>query len=73
MHPSLRVQERGRQLARLGQMYHQTDNPRTPLPVQMVLLSHEGYSVEDTGLLNAMMPCGTGYIAFRRPVAPTRS
>ena len=69
MHPPLRVQERGRQLAHLEQRYHQTDNPRIPLRVQMVLLSREGYSVEDTGLLKAMMPCGTGYIAFRGPVA----
>ncbi len=49
MRPPLRVQVRGRQLARLEQMYHQADDPRTQLRVQMVLLSHEGHSVEEIG------------------------
>ena len=43
----LRVQVRGRQLVRLEQMYREADCPRTQLRVQMVLLSHDGRSVEE--------------------------
>jgi transposase len=43
----LRVRVRGRQLIRLQNIYSQTRCARTRLRVQMVLLSHEGYSVEE--------------------------
>jgi transposase len=47
MRPLLRVQLRGYQLARLESMYSQTRCARTRLRIQMVLLSDEGYSVEE--------------------------
>lgn len=47
MRPPLRVQLRGCQLARLESMYNQTRCARTRLRIQMVLLSDEGYSVEE--------------------------
>ena len=43
----LQVQARGRQLARLRAMYEETSCPRTRLRVQMVLLSCDGYSVNE--------------------------
>lgn len=45
MRPPVRIQVRGRQHARLRAMYEETSCPRTRLRVQMVLLSHDGYSV----------------------------
>jgi transposase len=47
MRPPLRVRLHGRQAARLEKLYHETHCPRTQLHVQMVLLSDDGYSVED--------------------------
>jgi transposase len=47
MRPSVQIQVRGRQLARLRAMYAETGCPRTRLRVQMVLLSHDGYSVAE--------------------------
>jgi transposase len=47
MRPPLRVQLRGYQLVRLESMYSQTRCARTRLRIQMVLLSDEGYSVEE--------------------------
>ncbi len=49
MHPPLRIQLRGRQRARLEQMYREADDPRTQLRVQMVLLAQAGYSVLEIG------------------------
>lgn len=47
MHPPVQIQMRGHQLARLRVMDEETTCPRTRLRVQMVLLSHDGYSVEE--------------------------
>lgn len=48
MRPSLRVAKvRGRQLARLQEMYRTTRCPRTRVRVQMVLLSRRGYPVAE--------------------------
>lgn len=47
MRPPVQIQVRGHQLARLRVMYEETTCPRTRLRVQMVLLSHDGYSVEE--------------------------
>jgi len=47
MRPPVRIQMRGRQLARLRAMFEETTCPRTRLRVQMVLLCHDGYSVEE--------------------------
>lgn len=48
MRPSLRViSVRGRQLARLHEMYRTTRCPRTRLRIQMVLLSRQGYTVAE--------------------------
>jgi len=47
MRPPLRVQLRGYKLVRLESMYSQTRCARTRLRIQMVLLSDEGYSVEE--------------------------
>ncbi len=47
MRPPFQIQVRGPQPARLRAMYKETRCPRTRLRVQMVLLSHEGYSVEE--------------------------
>lgn len=48
MHPPLKVTGlRGRQLGRLKKMYRTTRCPRTRLRVQMVLLSGQGYSVNE--------------------------
>lgn len=48
MRPPVQIQIRGHQLARLRAMYEETTCPRTRLRVQIVLLSHDGYSVEET-------------------------
>jgi transposase len=47
MRPPLRVRIRGRQVIRLQKMYRQTRCARTRLRVQMVLLSDQGYSIEE--------------------------
>ncbi len=47
MRPPFRIRLRGRQAARLLKLYHETECPRTQLRVQMVLLSDDGYSVEE--------------------------
>jgi len=47
MRPSIQIQVRGHQLARLRAMYEETSCPRTRLRVQMVLLSCDGYSVNE--------------------------
>lgn len=47
MRPPLRVRLRGRQLNRLRDIFNQTRNARTRVHAQMVLLSHEGYSIEE--------------------------
>jgi len=47
MHPLLRVRVRGRQLIRLKNMYSQTRCARTRLHAQMVLLSHDGFSIRE--------------------------
>ena len=47
MRPPVQIQMRGHQLARLRVKYEETTCPRTRLRVQMVLLSHDGYSVEE--------------------------
>ncbi len=47
MRPPLKVRVCGRQLARLQKLYDKTQYPRTQLHVQMVLLSNDGYSVEE--------------------------
>ena len=47
MRPPIQIQMRGHQLVRLRVMYEETTCPRTRLRVQMVLLSHDGYSVEE--------------------------
>lgn len=41
------IQVRGHQLARLRVMYEETTCPRTRQRVQMILLSHDGYSIEE--------------------------
>jgi transposase len=45
MRPPLQVHVTAQQRARLQQMYHQADSPRTRTRVQMVLLSQAGYAV----------------------------
>lgn len=47
MRPPVQIQVGGHQFARLRAMYEETNCPRTRLRVQMVLLSHDGYSVEE--------------------------
>jgi len=47
MRPPIQIQVRGHQLARLRKMYEETTCPRTRLRVQMILLFHDGYSVEE--------------------------
>ena len=47
MRPPIQIQIGGHQLARLRAMYEETTCPRTRLRVQMVWLSHDGYSVEE--------------------------
>jgi Homeodomain-like domain len=47
MRALLRVQVRGRQLIRLQKMHSQTHCGRTRLHAQIVLLSHDGYSIEE--------------------------
>ncbi len=47
MRPPLKIRLRGRQAARLQKLYHETECPRTQLRVQMVLLSNDGYCVEE--------------------------
>jgi transposase len=47
MRPPVQIQVRGHQLARLYAMYEETSCPRTRLRVQMVLLCHDSYSVEE--------------------------
>lgn len=47
MRPPVQIQMRGRQLARLRAMYEETSCPRTQLRVQIVLLSHDGYSIAE--------------------------
>ena len=47
MRPPVQIQVRGHQLARLHAMYEETTCPRTRLRVQMILLSHDGYCVEE--------------------------
>jgi transposase len=47
MRAPLRIRLRGRQGARLQQLYRDTQCPRTELRVQMVLLSDAGYAVEE--------------------------
>ena len=47
MRPPVQIQVCGHQLARLRAMYKETTCPRTRLRVQMVLLSQDGYSVEE--------------------------
>lgn len=47
MRPPVQIQVCGRQLAGLQTMYEETGCPRTRLRVQMVLLSQDGYSVEE--------------------------
>ena len=47
MRPLLRVRAQGRQLTRLQSTYQCTRCPRTRLRIQMVLLSHQGYSIEE--------------------------
>ena len=48
MRPPLRVTGlHGRQLARLHELYRTTQCPRTRLRIQMVLLSRQGYSVNE--------------------------
>lgn len=47
MRPPVQIQVRGHQLARLRVMYEETTCPRTRLRVQMVLLSHDRYSIEE--------------------------
>ncbi len=47
MRPPLRIQLRGRQVVCLQKLYHRTKCPRTQLRVQMVLLSNDGYAVEE--------------------------
>jgi len=47
MRPPVQIQVRGHQLARLQAMYEETSCPRTRLRVQMVLLCHDQYSVEE--------------------------
>jgi transposase len=46
MRPPVHVQVRGRRLTQLLRMYVETTCPRTQLRIQMVLLSHDRYSVE---------------------------
>ncbi len=43
----LSIRLRGRQAARLQKLYREAQCPRTQLHVQMVLLSNDGYSVEE--------------------------
>ena len=47
MRPLLRVRVRGRQLIRLQKMHSQTHCAGTRLHAQIVLLSHDGYSIEE--------------------------
>ena len=47
MRPPLQIRVRGYQLAQLLQMYDKATCPRTQLHIQMVLLSHDGYLVEE--------------------------
>ena len=47
MRPPIQIHIRGHQLARLRAMYEETTCPWTRLRVQIVLLSHDGYSVEE--------------------------
>ena len=47
MRPLLRIRVRGRQLIRLQNMYSQARCARTQLRIQMILLSHEGFSIEE--------------------------
>ena len=49
MRPPVQIRVRGQQLARLRAMHEETTCPRTRLRVQMVLLSHDGYCVEEIG------------------------
>ena len=47
MRALLRVRVRGRQLLQLQEMHSQTHCARTRLHTQIVLLSHDGYSIEE--------------------------
>jgi transposase len=47
MRPPLKVRLRGRQTSLLQRLYRETKCPRTQLHVQMVMLSNDGYSVEE--------------------------
>jgi transposase len=47
MRPPVQIQVREPQLARLRAMYEETSCPRTRLRVQIVLLCHDSYSVEE--------------------------
>jgi transposase len=47
MRPPLQIRVRGCQRAQLLQLYDETTCPRTQLHIQMILLSHDGYCVEE--------------------------